>query len=93
VLSATFIEARKITDKRHGYRGRVSLIDLRNGSEKARIKLAPDLGWLALPDGFGRPKARFRSPTFETFNKKNVVSADGPIEEITKIASVKDAAE
>ena len=48
---------------------------------------------LALPDGFGRPKARFRSPTFETFNKKNVVSADGPIEEITKIASVKDAAE
>jgi hypothetical protein len=60
VLSATFIEARKITDKRHG--GRVSLIDLGNGSEKARIKLAPDLGWLALPDGFGRPKARFRVP-------------------------------
>src|ERR1700686_3519467 len=64
VLSATFIEARKITDKRHGYRGRVSLIDLGNGSEKARIKVARDLGWLALPDGFGRPKARFRSPSF-----------------------------
>src|SRR5713101_3042767 len=31
------IDARKITDKRHGYRGRVSLIDLGNGSEKARI--------------------------------------------------------
>jgi hypothetical protein len=27
-------------------------------------KLAPDLGWLALADGFGRPKARFRSPGF-----------------------------
>ena len=55
MLSATFIEARKITDKRHGYRGLVSLNELGNGSEKARIKLAPDLGWLALPDGFGRP--------------------------------------
>ena len=64
MLSATFIEARKITDKRHGYRGRVSLIGLANGSEKARIKLAPDLGLLALPDGFGRLKARFRSPSF-----------------------------
>jgi hypothetical protein len=30
VLSATLIEARKITDKRHGYRGRVSLIGLGN---------------------------------------------------------------
>ena len=37
MVSATLIEARKITDKRHGYRGRVSLIDLGNGSEKARI--------------------------------------------------------
>src|ERR1700688_3063981 len=46
VLSATFIEARKITDKRHGYRGRVSLINLGNGSDKARIKLTPDqLTW------------------------------------------------
>src|ERR1700686_4748764 len=62
VLSATFIEARKITDKRHGYRGRISLIDLGNGSEKARIKLAPDLGLLALPDGFGRPKGPFQVP-------------------------------
>ena len=37
MLSATLIEVRKITDKRHGYRGGVSLIDLGNGSEKARI--------------------------------------------------------
>jgi len=37
VLSATLIEALKITDKRHGYRGRVSLIDLGNGSEEAPI--------------------------------------------------------
>jgi hypothetical protein len=60
VLSATFIEARKITDKRHGYRGGVSLIDLGNGSEKAPINSR--LGWLALPDGFGRPKAPFQVP-------------------------------
>jgi hypothetical protein len=33
VVSAT----RKITDKRHGDRGGVNLIDLENGSEKARI--------------------------------------------------------
>jgi len=64
VLSATLNKARKITDEQHDYRGRVSLIDLGNGSEKGTDKLAPDLGWLALPDGFGRPKARFRSPSF-----------------------------
>jgi hypothetical protein len=37
MLSATLIEARKITDKRHGSRDRVGLADLGNGSEKARI--------------------------------------------------------
>ena len=28
MVSVTLIEARKVTDKRHGYRGRVNLIDL-----------------------------------------------------------------
>ena len=84
MLSATFIEARKITDKRHGYRGRVSLIDLGNGSEKARIKLAPDLGWLALPDGFGRPKARFRSPSFlETPGEQDPAKTTSALEQLT----------
>ena len=64
MVSVTLIEARNITDKRHGYRGRVSLIDRWEWFRKGTDKLAPDLGWLALPDGFGRPKARFRSPSF-----------------------------
>ena len=78
------IEVRKITDKRHGYRGRVSLIDLGNGSEKARIKLAPDLGLLALPDGFGRPKARFRSPSFlETPGEQDPAKTTSALEQLT----------
>jgi hypothetical protein len=53
VLSATLIEARKITDKRHGYRGRVGLIDLGNGSEKARINSRLISGGWPFPMGSG----------------------------------------
>jgi hypothetical protein len=77
------VEARKITDKRHGYRGRVSLIDPGNGSEKARIKLALDLGWLVLPDGFGRPRARFRFPSFlETPGEQDAAKTTSALEQI-----------
>jgi hypothetical protein len=84
VLSATLIEGRKITDRRHGYRGRVSLIDLGNGSRKGTDKLAPDLEWLALPDGFGRPKARFRSPSFlEIPGEQDPAKTTSALEQLT----------
>ena len=55
MLSATLIEVRKITDKRHGYRGGVSLIDLGNGSEKARINsrlvVVGPSRWVRMPKG------------------------------------------
>ena len=95
MLSATLIEVRKITDKRHGYRGRVSLIDLGNGSEKARIKLAPDLGF---PDGFGRPKARFKSPSFlETPGEQDPAKTTSALEQIvlqkSKVATIQNFGE
>ena len=62
MLSATLIEARKITDKRHGYRGRVSLIDLGNGSEKARIKPRLISGGWPFPMGSGAPKGPLQVP-------------------------------
>ena len=88
VLSATLNKARKITDEQHGYRGRVSLIDLGNRSEKGTDKLAPDLGWLALPDGFGRPKARFRSPSFlETPGEQDPAKTTSALEQFNGLKS------
>jgi hypothetical protein len=61
VVSATLIEARKITDKRHGYRGRVNLIDLGNGSEKARINSRLISGGWPFPMG-SDAKSPFQVP-------------------------------
>jgi len=84
VLSATLVEARKITDKRHGYRGRVSLIDLGNGSEKARINSRLISGGWPFPDGFGRPKARFRSPSFlKTPGEQDPAKTTSALEKLT----------
>src|SRR5438128_10228857 len=42
------------------------------------------LGWLALPDGFGRPKARFRSPSFlKTPGEQDPAKTTSALEQLT----------
>ena len=83
MVSATLIEARKITDKRHGYRGRVNLIDLGNGSEKAHSRLISG-GW-PFPMGSDCSKARFRSPSFlKTPGEQDPAKATSALEQLTE---------
>jgi len=84
VLSATLIEARKITDKRHDYRGRVCLIDLGNGSEKARINSPLISGGWPFPMGSGAPKGPLQVP--ELFGEswgQNPAKTTSALEQLT----------